>query len=44
MAEKVVISHRFLQRKVEEYEALRAEIHALLSGVEKTGGIGSQES
>jgi EPS-associated MarR family transcriptional regulator len=29
MAEKATITHRFLQRKMEEYEALRAEIEAL---------------
>ncbi len=29
MAEKAAITHRFLQRKMEEYEALRAEIDAL---------------
>ncbi len=44
MAEKAAITHRFLQRKVEEYEALKAEIRALQSEVGKTGGAGSQES
>ncbi len=29
IAEKAAITHRFLQRKVEEYEALKAEIQAL---------------
>ena len=29
IAEKAAITHRFLQRKVEEYEALKAEIEAL---------------
>ncbi len=29
MAEKAEITHRFLQRKMEEYEALRSEIEAL---------------
>jgi EPS-associated MarR family transcriptional regulator len=29
MAEKATITHRFLQRKFEEYAALRAEIEAL---------------
>ncbi len=29
VAEKAAITHRFLQRKMEEYEALRAEIEAL---------------
>ncbi len=43
MAEKAAITHRFLQRKVEEYEALKAEIQALQSEVRKTGWAGSQE-
>ena len=29
MAEKAAITHRFLQRKVAEYEALKAELEAL---------------
>lgn len=29
MAEKAAITHRFLQRKMDEYEALKAEIEAL---------------
>ena len=29
MAEKAAITHRFLQRKLDEYEALKAEIEAL---------------
>jgi hypothetical protein len=29
MEEKVAITHRFLQRKMDEYEALKAEIEAL---------------
>ncbi len=33
VVEKVVITHRFLQRKMGEYEALRAEIEALRSEV-----------
>lgn len=33
MAEKSTITHRFLQRKLEEYEALRAEIEILRSEV-----------
>ncbi len=44
MAEKAAITHRFLQRKVEEYEALKTEIQALQSEVWKTGGAGSHES
>jgi EPS-associated MarR family transcriptional regulator len=31
VAEKAAITHRFLQRKMEEYEALRVEIEALQS-------------
>ncbi|MFN7834983.1 MAG: MarR family EPS-associated transcriptional regulator [Burkholderiaceae bacterium] len=31
MAEKAAITHRFLKRKMEEYEALKAEIEALKS-------------
>ena len=33
MAEKAAITHRFLQRKMDEYEALKAEIEALKSEV-----------
>jgi hypothetical protein len=29
IAEKAAITHRFLQRKMDEYEALKAEIEAL---------------
>ena len=42
MAEKASITHLFLQRKMDEYEALKAEIEALRSEVEKTGGEGGQ--
>lgn len=35
IAEKTVITHRFLQRKLHEYEALRAEIEVLKSEVDK---------
>jgi EPS-associated MarR family transcriptional regulator len=35
MAEKAAITHRFLQRKMDEYEALRAEIEALQSETAK---------
>jgi EPS-associated MarR family transcriptional regulator len=31
IAEKAAITHRFLQRKMDEYEALKAEIEALKS-------------
>jgi EPS-associated MarR family transcriptional regulator len=40
MTEKTAITHRFLQRKMDEYEALKAEIEALGSEVEKSGGGG----
>lgn len=40
MAEKAAITHRFLQRKMEEYEALKAEIEALKLEVENPGGEG----
>jgi hypothetical protein len=36
MAEKTAIAHRFLQRKMQEYEALNAEIQALKEESEKT--------
>lgn len=35
MAEKVAITHRFLQRKQQEYAALQTEIEALRSEVQK---------
>ena len=44
MAEKAAITHRFLQRKIDEYEALKAEIEALRSEVEKAGGEGAQKA
>lgn len=43
IAEKAVITHRFLQRKMNEYEALKGEIEALRSEVEKSGEEGSQK-
>ncbi len=33
LAEKAALTHRFLQRKVEEYEALKSEIEVLRSEV-----------
>jgi len=36
IAEKAAITHRFLQRKMHEYESLRAEIEALTDEVIKT--------
>lgn len=44
MAEKAAITHRLLQRKMDEYEALKAEIEALRSEVEKSGGEGTQKA
>jgi EPS-associated MarR family transcriptional regulator len=37
MAEKAAITHRFLQRKMDEFEALKAEIEALRSEFDKSG-------
>jgi EPS-associated MarR family transcriptional regulator len=36
MAEKAAITHRFLRRKMDEYEALKAEIQELASELENT--------
>lgn len=36
MAEKAEITHRFLQRKMEEYESLKAEIDALMQDLSNT--------
>lgn len=44
MAEKAAIAHRFLQRKMGEYDALKVEIDALRGEVEKTGGKGTQKA
>ncbi len=44
LAEKAVITHRFLQRKIDEYAALKAEIEALRSEVEMYSGEGSQKA
>ncbi len=44
MAEKATITHRFLRRKIDEYEALKAEIDALRSEVERPGGEGTQKA
>ena len=43
MAEKAAITHRFLQRKMEEYEALKAEIEALRSEIERPKAKGTNE-
>ncbi len=37
MAEKAAITQRFLKRKMEEYEALKAEIESLNRGVASAG-------
>lgn len=44
LAGKAMITHRFLQRKMGEFEALKAEIEALRSEVEKSGGEGTQKA
>lgn len=44
IAEKAALTHRFLQRKMEEYEALKAEIEALQSEVESPGNKGVQQA
>ena len=41
MAEKAALTGRFLQRKMNEYEALRAEIEDLQSEVDDTKAQGS---
>ena len=44
LAEKALITQRFLQRKMDEYEQLKAEIEELGSEVEKIGGEGTQKA
>jgi EPS-associated MarR family transcriptional regulator len=44
MAEKAAITHRFLQRKMEEYEALKGEIEALRSEVNEERSEGAQKA
>lgn len=44
MAENAAITHRFLQRKIEEYEALKAEIEALKSEVKNPVHEGTQKA
>ena len=39
IAEKMAITRRFLVRKMEEYEALKAEIDELTSEIEDAGGV-----
>ena len=43
MAEKSAITHRFLRRKMDEYDALKAEIEAVRSEVDKPDGEGTQK-
>jgi EPS-associated MarR family transcriptional regulator len=43
IVEKAAITHRFLQRKMDEYEALEAEIKALRSEIDKSGGERTQK-
>ena len=44
LAEKAAITHRFLQRKMDEYEVLKAEIEALRSEIDKTVGERTQKA
>jgi EPS-associated MarR family transcriptional regulator len=44
MAEKADITRRFLRRKQQEYEALKAEIEVLQFEVEKSGRQGTQKA
>ena len=43
VVEKTLLTGRFLQRKVEEYEALRVEIDAYASEIAEGSGIGRAE-
>lgn len=44
LAEKAAITHRFLQRKMAEYEALAAEIQVLKAEVDELGKEGAQKA
>jgi len=44
MAEKAAITHRFLQRKMAEYEALAVEIQVLKTEVDELGKEGTQKA
>lgn len=44
IAEKVSLTSRFLKRKIEEYEALKAQIEALRSEVKKPAKEGTQKT
>lgn len=37
ITEKAALTHRFLRTKMDEYEALKAEIKALRSEIERSG-------
>ena len=43
MAEKAAITHRFLQRKMEEFQALEAEIEALRQGAASAAPASGKE-
>ena len=43
MAEKAAITHRFLQRKMDEYEALKAEIEALKAEAGEDQAVGMRK-
>ncbi len=42
VAEKAAVTHRFLQRKMDEYEALKAEIEILKSEIRTSDNEGMQ--
>jgi hypothetical protein len=44
IAEKASITHRFLQRKIEEYEALKAEIEVLQKEVSESENEGRERA
>ena len=44
IAERVMLTSRFLQRKMEEYEALKVEIEALQAEAANQGASGAQKA
>jgi EPS-associated MarR family transcriptional regulator len=44
IVEKAALTNLFLRRKMDEYEALKAEIEAVRSEIEKPGGEGTRKS
>lgn len=44
MAEKAALTHRFLKRKMQEYDALKAEIEAIRAESENPGAQGAQKA